>query len=144
VNVAPAAPRLLLRGIGSDAIALFPDNVTYAIPATPLFPNRPAVAGKDVLVFYAYGLGQTNPPATEGQPAPFAQVAPSTMVFGQTLLPASGIAVIPQYAGLSPGSVGLYQVNVLVPALSPKGDAVPVYFDMGGGVISNRVTIAIQ
>lgn len=145
VNIAPAAPRLLLLGIGEYPIAVLTDPViTFPLPPTPGISSRPAVAGVDVLVFYALGLGQTNPPASDGQAAPFAQVGPSTMVFGQSLLPDTGVTVVPQYAGLTPGSVGLYQINVLVPALSPKGDAVPVYFDMGGGVLSNRVTIAIQ
>jgi uncharacterized protein (TIGR03437 family) len=145
-NIVPAAPRLLSFYLGSQnyAIALFPDNVTYAIPSTPGIPSRPAVAGVDTLVFYALGLGQTNPPATEGQAAPFAQVAQSTMVFGESILPGTGATAVPAYAGLSPGSVGLYQINVLVPAQSPKGNAVPVYFDMGGDVLSNSVNIAIQ
>ncbi len=145
VNIVPAAPRLLRLGIGDYPIAVLTDPViTFPLPPTPGISSRPAVAGVDVLVFYALGMGQTNPPAADGQAAPYAQVAPSTMMFGQSLLPDSGLTVTPQYAGLSPGSVGLYQVNVLVPALSPKGPAIPVYFDMGGGVISNRVTIAIQ
>jgi uncharacterized protein (TIGR03437 family) len=145
-NIVPAAPRLLSFYLGSQnyAIALFPDNLTYAIPSTPGIPSRPAVAGVDTLVFYALGLGQTNPPATEGQAAPFAQVAQSTMVFGESILPGTGATAVPAYAGLSPGSVGLYQINVLVPAQSPKGNAVPVYFDMGGDVLSNSVNIAIQ
>jgi uncharacterized protein (TIGR03437 family) len=146
VNIVPAAPRLLFFYLGTQdyAIALFPDGVTYAIPSTPGILSRPAVAGVDTLVFYALGLGQTNPPVTEGQAAPAAQVAPSTMVFGQSLLPTTGVTVVPAYAGLTPGLVGLYQINVVVPALSPKGDAIPVYFDMGNGVMSNRVNIAVQ
>ncbi len=100
----------------------------------------------DVLVFYALGLGQTSPPASDGQAAPFAQVAPppTRMVSGETIIANTGVTAIPMYAGLTPGSVGLYQVNVLVPANSEKGNAVPVFFDMGGGAISNSVTIAIQ
>ncbi len=145
LNIVPAAPRLLRLGIGDYPIAVLTDNViTFPLPATPGISSRPAKAGVDVLVFYALGLGQTNPPAADGQAAPFAQVAPSTFVFGQSLLPNTGVTVTPMYAGLTPGSVGLYQINVLVPGNSPKGDAIPVYFDMGGGVLSNRVTIAIQ
>jgi uncharacterized protein (TIGR03437 family) len=44
---------------------------------------------------------------------------------------------------LNPGSVGLYQVNVQVPAGSAKGNAVPVAITIGG-VTSNTVTIAVK
>jgi uncharacterized protein (TIGR03437 family) len=36
-----------------------------------------------------------------------------------------------QYWGLEPGSVGLYQFNVVVPNV-PASDAVPVSFSVGG------------
>jgi len=37
----------------------------------------------------------------------------------------------------------LYQINVVVPSLSPRGDEVPVYI-LVGLTASNRVNIAIQ
>jgi uncharacterized protein (TIGR03437 family) len=48
-----------------------------------------------------------------------------------------------QFSGLTPGDVGLYQVNAQVPAGSPKGAAVPVAISIGGAT-SNTVTIAVQ
>jgi uncharacterized protein (TIGR03437 family) len=47
------------------------------------------------------------------------------------------------FSGLAPGFVGLYQVNVQVPAAAPSGAAVPVALTIAG-VQSNTVTIAIQ
>ena len=47
------------------------------------------------------------------------------------------------FAGLTPGFVGLYQINVIVPAEAPTGPSVPL--SIGGSVGgSNRVKIAIQ
>jgi uncharacterized protein (TIGR03437 family) len=46
-------------------------------------------------------------------------------------------------SALVPGAVGLYQVNVQVPAGVPAGSAVPVVLRIGG-VSSNAVTIAVQ
>jgi uncharacterized protein (TIGR03437 family) len=66
------------------------------------------------------------------------------MIIGQSSLPTSGVTVVPSYAGLTPGSIGVYQINVPLPANVPLGNAVSAMFDMGGGVFSNRVTIAIQ
>jgi uncharacterized protein (TIGR03437 family) len=47
------------------------------------------------------------------------------------------------FAGLAPGWVGLYQVNVQVPANAPVGNAVPVALSVGG-VAANQVTMAVQ
>jgi uncharacterized protein (TIGR03437 family) len=38
----------------------------------------------------------------------------------------------PQFAGLSPGLVGLYQINVTVPNTLMRGDQVPVVITTGG------------
>ena len=63
--------------------------------------------------------------------------------FGAGYLPATGVAADPFFVGLTPGLVGLYQINVTVPAEAPRGDAVPVALG-SGTVVSNRVVIAIQ
>jgi uncharacterized protein (TIGR03437 family) len=47
------------------------------------------------------------------------------------------------YSGLSPNFVGLYQVDVLVPANAPVGPAVPVSVTIGG-MTSNIATVAVQ
>jgi len=47
------------------------------------------------------------------------------------------------FSGLAPGTVGLYQVDAMVPAASSKGSAVPVAITIGG-VASNTVTIAVK
>jgi uncharacterized protein (TIGR03437 family) len=54
-----------------------------------------------------------------------------------------GVPATPTFAGLAPGWVGLYQVNVQVPRMRPQGDAVPVALSVGG-VISNQVTMAVS
>jgi uncharacterized protein (TIGR03437 family) len=144
VSIVPTAPRLLRLGIGDYAIAVLSDLVTFAIPTTPGIPSRPAKAGTDAVVFYALGLGQTSPPATDGQAASATEVNPRPrVVFGESILPGTGVMTDPFYAGLTPGLVGLYQINVTVPANSPKGDAISVYVNQNG-VFSNHVKIAIQ
>jgi uncharacterized protein (TIGR03437 family) len=144
ITVQPAVPRLLPLGIGDYGIAVLQDNVTLAIPTTPGIPSRPAQAGVDTVVFYALGLGQTSPPGADGQASPAGQIPPARVVINESIFAGSGTTVTPAYAGLTPGSVGLYQINVAIPANCPKGADIPVYLDMGGGVLSNRVGIAIQ
>ena len=54
-----------------------------------------------------------------------------------------GATALVSFSGLTPGAVGVYQVNVQVPADAPAGDAVPLTLSIGG-VTSNTVTIAVQ
>jgi uncharacterized protein (TIGR03437 family) len=131
--------------VGTEyAIATFPDGVTFPIPTTAGLPSRPATVG-DTLVFYGLGFGQTSPPATEGVAVPgSATVANALMVFGTSVLPGvPNTTATPAYCGLTPGSVGLYQVNVTVPSGTPTGSAVQVYLTIGNAA-SNSVAIAVQ
>lgn len=143
ITVQPQVPRLLPLGIGNYAIAVIGNSSTFAIPTTPGIASRPAIAGTDTVVFYALGLGQTSPAGQDGQAAPAGQVPFAQMVIGAAF-GTPGAIVTPAYAGLTPGSVGLYQINVAIPANATTGSEVPVYLYLGDGVYSNILYIAIQ
>ena len=64
----------------------------------------------------------------------------TTMTPGVTI---GGVEAKVTFSGLTPGLVGLYQVNALVPEGSSVGSAVPVTISIGGAT-SNAVTIAVQ
>jgi hypothetical protein len=49
----------------------------------------------------------------------------------------------PVYAGLSPGSVGLYQVNVTIPEGAPPGN-VDIKIMFPDGTLGNPMQIAVQ
>ena len=53
-------------------------------------------------------------------------------------------ATRPLFAGLTPGFVGLYQINVTIPATIEKGPNVPVFLNMGNNLFSNTVELAIE
>jgi uncharacterized protein (TIGR03437 family) len=144
VPLAARAPRLLRYGLGDYGIVVNQDQ-TLAIPPTPGIPSRRARAG-EVLVIYAIGFGQTNPPVANGAAAPgaepLARVEPApTVFFGGNLT--GGVASTPFYTGLTPGFVGLYQINVFVPTTAPKDDRVPLRVE-GPGYVSNTVLLAIE
>ncbi|HEY4365204.1 MAG TPA: hypothetical protein VGN17_29855 [Bryobacteraceae bacterium] len=141
--VTAAAPRLLRLGIGDYANAQLNGTATLAIPATSGIASQPAKAGQDVVVFYAFGMGQTVPAAADGVPVTGGTVSGTQVIIGESVLPNSGLSVTPDYAGFTPGFVGVYQINVRLPANTTTGSAVPVYLNMNG-VISNKVNIAIQ
>lgn len=84
---------------------------------------NPAVPG-EVLVVYGVGFGVTNPTVPAGVPTP---LSPLSTVVGDFavyigLYPFDQQAKV-LFAGLSPGSVGLYQVNFQLPLQTPSGNA---------------------
>jgi uncharacterized protein (TIGR03437 family) len=146
VVVVERAPRLLKIPINKKdygAIHNFTDNYSIPMPAgiIPGVSTRPAKAG-DVLILYAIGLGTTNPVVPAGTAAPN---PPATVTVTPEVILGSGfvpITVTPFFAGISPGSAGLYQVNFIVPPETPKGD-VEVRITVGDSA-SNTVLIVVQ
>ncbi len=100
---------------------------------------NPATAGS-VLVIFATGLGATTPASATGQAAAAGSVnTPVAVTIGGAAVPSANI----QYAGPAPTYVGLYQVNVALPAGTATGPAVPVVI-LQNGVASNTATIAVH
>ena len=123
-------------GTGQGAI-LVGGTSQLAAPAGTVPGAGPATAGQVVSIFMS-GLGTvTNPPA-DGSPSTGTSLttATPTVMIG-------GVQATVSYSGLAPGEVGLYQINVTVPAGVPTGNAVPVVVTIGSG-ISNTVTMAIM
>jgi uncharacterized protein (TIGR03437 family) len=125
-------------GAGQGAI-LIDGTATLAAPASGPFAGQPASRGTFIDIF-ATGLGPvTNQPAS-GAPALPSPLSWTTATVTVTI---GGVPAYVSFAGLAPGWVGLYQVNVQVPANAPVGDTVPVALSVGG-VTSNQVTMAVQ
>lgn len=98
---------------GTAAIAVRVEGNRLVTAAEPL-------AAGELIYFYATGLGAvTNPPATGAasprEPLAHAVVTPSVTVGG---VPAEVL-----FAGLAPDLVGLFQVNLRMPAGVPAGNA---------------------
>ena len=107
ITIAPVSPGVAAYADGS-AIAQHND-FTLVTQSSPAHPG-------ESLMIYLSGMGATNPPVASGQVAPGAKVGdtlasaviqPEVEVDGQT-------AQI-EFAGLTPGGVGLYQINFVVP-----------------------------
>jgi uncharacterized protein (TIGR03437 family) len=92
---------------------------------------QPARPGEE-LVMYALGLGKTTPTAQTGQASPPAATVPVQLRFDFTPDARPKLTFSPpqnnflRFAGLSPGSVGLYQVNFKVPRPPPGTPFCPV------------------
>ncbi len=108
-------------------------NQPIADAANPVKEGQP-------IVIYCTGLGEVNPAVPTGAAAPLTQISktiePITVTVG-------GIASDVLFSGLTPGFVGLYQVNTTVPKGVTPGSQVPVTLT-GAGQQSMPVTIAVQ
>jgi uncharacterized protein (TIGR03437 family) len=138
-QIVQAAPRILQFG-ANQGIIVFPDTTI------PGVTGRAARAG-DVLVIYALGLGPTTPSVASGAASPGDPLARTnlnyTVSFGGGGF-AGNVIAVPFFTGLTPGLVGLYQLNVVVPEGTPRGPAVPVAIGTEAGLTSNVVTLAIE
>ncbi len=101
--------------------------------------TNPARPGEVVLI-YGTGLGAVLPSVKSGELAPGDPPASATASVSVTI---NGIdAGTPLFAGLAPGFVGLYQVNVPIPAAITTAGDVPVVIT-AAGVPGNSVTLPV-
>jgi uncharacterized protein (TIGR03437 family) len=123
IAISTVAPAIFLLNGSSQGAVLNQDN-SINTALTPLPRGQ-------VLQIYATGLGATT---KQGQYS-VTSTAVTAVVNGTEL--ATG------FAGLAPGYVGLYQVNVPIPATLPPGSGIFLTLKQGGQ-LSNAVTIALQ
>jgi uncharacterized protein (TIGR03437 family) len=121
--------------------------VTHA-DGTVVWTQSPAKAGEQ-LVAYAVGLGQTNPPLTTGKLVTAAAPTQTKYTLDFNYRP-NALATRPLpgapeaiFAGATPGFVGLYQVNFVVPAPPPGTPPCLDTFRPQGNVIETNLTVTI-
>jgi uncharacterized protein (TIGR03437 family) len=145
VSLASASPGIFMINTANSATQgaiQFSNTTTFAAPvgALPGNTSRPATSG-DLLTIFCSGLGPVSNTPASGSAAGNAgsmsqvQAAVSVTIGGQSA-PVS-------FAGLAPGFVGLYQVNVTFPSGVASGNAVPVVVTTVS-LGSNTATIAVQ
>jgi uncharacterized protein (TIGR03437 family) len=138
INMARAEPAVFSTSGAPGAAGLI--QVYPASGGQPYFASAsaPAHAG-DTIVLYCTGLGAVSPGVGDGA-APGQQLS-NTVSAAQ--LTVGGQSAQVNFAGLTPGFAGLYQVNGVVPAGTPTGANVPVRVAIDGQT-SPVVTLAIQ
>ncbi len=121
-------------------LASFADGTVIAqdLSYSLITADHPAHAG-EVIILYATGMGATNPPVATGTVAPNSPLSNVTMT-PQVTVGGANAKVI--FAGLSPGSVGLYQIDVTIPTGAGTG-SVPLVMKQGG-VAANTVMVPVQ
>ena len=130
VSVGTAAPGLFLLA-GGHAIV---QNQDFSLNG----PNNPAKTGSTIVV-YLTGSGPVNPPVATGALSPLSPVASVTSQTSATIGPSSASVA---FAGLTPGFVGLLQMNIVVPASLSSGDF-PLIVTINGEA-SNSGTVSVS
>jgi uncharacterized protein (TIGR03437 family) len=123
---------------GNQGAILLAGTSELAMAVTPGIPSAPVHIGDYVSIFCT-GLGLTDPPVstnTVGPNPPASTKTPVGVIIGDS-------AEIASFAGLAPGFIGLYQVNVQIPQGVSPGNAIQVVLTQGS-TQSNTATIAVQ
>ena len=109
--VRDAAPGLFTLD-GASAIVVHGATNQLVTAANPAEPN-------EAVVFYATGLGAVDRAQQSGRPASLTELA---RVSNTLTVKIGGQTAAVQFAGLTPGSIGLYQVNCTVPYTDVSGE----------------------
>ncbi len=143
VALAPYAPAIFStneRGSGQGIVTVSGTGKLAAVAGSVEGKDTEAASRGDFISIYCVGLGPVNNPPATGVAASdttSTSLSPVTVTFnGSTSVPAT-------FAGLAPGQVGVFQVNVRIPEDVPSGNAVTLAI-RAGGVVSNTVALSIQ
>jgi uncharacterized protein (TIGR03437 family) len=127
ITMQPAAPsvfRSATAGPNSELATIFRarDNTLITL-------SNP-VHYEDELIIYLTGMGRTMPAVETGAAAPSDPLAETLIKPSVTL---GGVDLPLVYAGLTPGEVGVYQINAKVPFKGvPQGFDIPLTVVQGG------------
>jgi uncharacterized protein (TIGR03437 family) len=134
VRLADFAPGIFTMNAEGQAAAV--DALSGRLSAI----GSPAVAGSSIIAIYCTGLGPVLHQPPTGAAASVTELSPTLVPAAVTI---GGVPAKVLFSGLAPTFVGLYQVNVEVPAGVSPGDAVPLSISIGGAV-SNTANIAVR
>jgi len=107
--IAPCLPAMFAYG---NHLAIAQDERYQLVTAA-----NPALPGHYIII-YANGLGPVDNPPPSGEATPGQPLARTTFQPNVTI---GGVTAPVLFSGLTPGSIGLYQIDVTVPSNAPSG-----------------------
>jgi len=125
-NVGSTAPAVFLNGYDGNLTNL--PSVTRASNGLQVTPSNPIHEG-DSLTIFAAGLGLTSPVVAAGVLSP---ANPLAVAVAQPTVKLNGTALPVTFAGLVPGQIGVYEIQVTVPSSTPQGLSVPLIVTQNG------------
>jgi uncharacterized protein (TIGR03437 family) len=105
--------------------------------------KQPAQAG-EIIHFFGTGFGPVTPPVPDGAPAPVAPLSRTVNAVTCDVLNYVGADTGPAhvlFAGLAPGMIGIYQLDVQLPDLLPGGSSVQVFCHVGNSGAAIQVPV---
>lgn len=135
LSVRPTAPsifRTLISGIDTPVATIV--NGRNGLLAT----NSNPIKRNDKIVIYLTGLGKTNPPVDAGLSSPSDPLAKPLV---EPIVSIGGVEIPVTFAGLTPGEVGVYQINADILRWVPTGFNVPLKIDQGGSITTIDVRV---
>lgn len=134
-SVNPTAPSVFQTGAAGPQTGLA--TIVRADNGELVTPTNPIHSG-DTVVIYLTGLGATSPAVDDGMAAPSEPLASALVTPAVTL---GGAPLSVSFAGLVPGSVGLYQINATVPLHPTEGLDIPLTISQGGSSTTLNVRV---
>jgi len=126
LQIQPTAPSIFRTGqAGPDTsipTVLRESNGELVTLSNPIHPD-------DTIVIFLTGMGNTFPAIDAGVPAPSSPLSTTVVA---PVLDIAGVQLQVTYAGLSPGQVGVYQINAKVPHNVKEGVAQDLRISQGG------------
>jgi uncharacterized protein (TIGR03437 family) len=135
-TVASNAAAVYVPATGTPGIGSYANNRAPVVnpDGSVNSASAPASVGDEVTVYFTGGGPvQASGPLTSGAAAP----AGTSPVTGDNSITVGAVPAVVKYMGLSPGSVGLYQANFIVPAIA-KG-TYPLVITIAGYPSNNPV-----
>jgi uncharacterized protein (TIGR03437 family) len=117
---------------GAHIVAQHSSNGTLVSSTSPAAPG-------EYLVMYLVGMGPTNPAVKSGAETP---TAPLSYVTEQPTVTVGSQTSTVLFAGLTPGFVGLYQIDFQVPTGASSGDLVVTVTQ--NGVAANSTLLPVS
>jgi len=128
----PGSFTQLSNGIGYVAAQRINANYSLVTPANPAQPN-------DNIVVYTTGLGVTNPIIADGSITPSTSLTNAVNEVDVYLDgPTSSAQATVAFEGLTPGLIGLYQINFTVPTGVSAGDNILELVGLGTDSSGNQ------
>jgi uncharacterized protein (TIGR03437 family) len=125
ITVSKYAPAVFVDGSGNALL--------YHADGTQVTKNNPATRDEP-LTMYVTGLGATTggsvSAGTPSPSSPLAVVSGVQVFFGDPSY--TQAAIIVDWAGLAPGLIGVYQLNLRIPGFHMNGDGLPITIRIGG------------
>ncbi len=133
-------PEPLSTAPAQPVLAAFADQTIIAQDLNYQLINaqNPAHAG-DIITLYLTGMGATTPAVPTGMLAPSSPLA-VTSIQPQVTIDGATASVL--FSGLTPGGVGLYQINVRIPTAARAAD-LPLVVSQNG-VASNTASVPVR